>query len=77
MKTGEYIPASGTETKSVSTDPYAKELEGCKAFMSKATSVQMWNKLRTFAKELFHPMVISKLDASGFIKKLKLKNENQ
>lgn len=76
MKVGEYNSSkSETGFSPVSIDPYVKELESCKAFMSKATTVQMWNKLRTFAKELFPPEVVSKLDASGYIKTLKLKNE--
>lgn len=57
-------------------DPFAMLFTELKEFMGKATTVQEWNALRKLAKAKYPAQLIDRLDASGFIVSLNLKNEN-
>lgn len=76
MKLGEFVSDQFAGAYPVCPDPLAQEYEMLKTQMSQAKTVQEWNMLRKLARVSFHPELINRLDASGFIVSLNLKNEN-
>lgn len=75
MKVGEFVSDQYAGLYPVVNDPLALEFIELKAFMIRCITVQEWNAMREIAKAKYPPQLINRLDASGFIKSLNLKNE--
>jgi len=77
MKLGEFVSDEFAGSYPVCPDPLAEQYEMLKASMAYAKTVQEWNERRKEAKKVFPPELIDRLDASGFIVSLNLKNEKE
>ncbi len=79
MKLGDFVSDEFAGSYPVCPDPLAEQYEDLKKTMSEAKTVQDWDSLRALAKTLktlYPTELINRLDASGFIVSLNLKNEN-
>ena len=59
-------------TKEVWVDPYTELCEFMANHVNEGDSVDVWNDYREAAKAIFTTPLISKLDASGYIKEFYL-----
>lgn len=68
---------SANGVRPVRIDANAQNYNELVAFMIQATTIQEWNKLRKQAKSSFRDELISRLDASGLVSKLNLRNDER
>lgn len=75
MKIEHFESKESGKVSLVCQDPLFNQWNNLKQLMSKAVSIREWNILRGLAKLTYPIELINRLDASGFIVSLNLKNE--
>lgn len=75
MNVGEFMSTNGV--RPVRIDPNAQKYDELVALMIQAHTIQEWNELRKQAKSIFKNELISRLDASGLVSKLNLRNDER
>lgn len=75
MNAGEFISENGIRL--VRIDPKAQKYHDLVTMMSQATTIQEWNNLRQHAKSIFESDLILRIDVSGLVSKLNLKNDER